>query len=91
MFGKLKSSLVRTACSAGRWIRNKAAAIVGAGSLALAGAKASAQAFTTNSTDPTTILTGVAADYTYAIGIAIGAIAVGAVIMYIRKGLKARA
>lgn len=42
------------------------------------------------STDPTTIYTGVDTDFQAAIAIAIGAIGIGAAIMYIRKGLKAR-
>lgn len=72
-----------------RSIKNNAAK-VGAG-VAVLGSAVGARAQSFTNSDPTTITTGVASAYTTAIGIAIGAITIGAVIMYIRKGLKARA
>lgn len=58
--------------------------------LAGVGSVVSVSAQITGSTDPTSIYSSAMTDYTAAVGIAIAAIGVGAAVMFIRKGLRAR-
>jgi hypothetical protein len=78
---------LRGACDwVGKQARNIKALVVG-GSVAV-GASISAKADFT--TDPTTIYASAQEDYLAAVTILIGAIGIGAAIMFIRKGLKGR-
>ena len=68
-------------------IKKKAAAAAVAGTVAVGALSAHAQ---TGSPDPTTIYSSAQSDFNAAVGIAIGAIGIGAAVFFIRKGLKAR-
>jgi ABC-type sulfate transport system permease component len=67
-------------------IRKNAAAIAVAGTVAAGALSARAQ----TTPDPTTIYSSAQTDFNAAVGIAIGAIGIGAAVFFIRKGLKAR-
>jgi polyferredoxin len=67
--------------------RKFAFAVIAFGALAYTALDASAL---TSSTDPTSIYSTASTDFDAAVGIAIGAIGIGAAVYFVRKGLKAR-
>jgi hypothetical protein len=68
-------------------IRKNAVALAIAGAVAAGALGANGQSTTP---DPTTIYSSAQSDFNAAVGIAIGAIGIGAAVFFIRKGLKAR-
>src|SRR5579863_4830207 len=74
--------------SLGNGLKRGALAVAVAGTVAFGALSAHAQGGTTP--DPTTIYSSAQSDFNAAVGIAIGAIGIGAAVFFIRKGLKAR-
>ena len=67
-------------------IRKHAATVAVAGTVTVGALSARAQ----TAPDPTTIYSSAQSDFNAAVGIAIGAIGIGAAVFFIRKGLRAR-
>jgi len=74
--------------SLGNGLKRGALAMSVAGTVAFGALSVHAQGGTTP--DPTTIYSSAQSDFNAAVGIAIGAIGIGAAVFFIRKGLKAR-
>ena len=70
-------------------VRKKAAAVA-VGGVVVAGTLSAQAQSGSGSPDPTTIYSSGAERFNAAVGIAIGAIGIGAAMFFIRKGLKAR-
>ena len=67
-------------------IKKSATAVAIAGTVTVGALSAHAQ----TAPDPTTIYSSAQTDFNAAVGIAIGAIGIGAAVFFIRKGLRAR-